>query len=95
MSKEDGEGEVIQFMRDIKKESEALMMELIEIDGMLSKLENRLRTEDVAKEETLKTIEQVRLRIGTLEKEDRREMNEEDVAESLLMKLKKWVNQVV
>ncbi len=95
MSKEDGEGEVIQFMRDIKKESEALMMELIEIDGMLSKLENRLRTEDVAKEETLKTIEQVRLRIGTLEKEDRREMNEEDVAESLLMKLKKWVDQVV
>lgn len=88
-------GELMSFMQDMKKESQTMMQDLMDIDDMLVSLEDRLRLEDVDKRVILKTIEEVRLRIGVLEKEDKRELSEEAVAESLLKKLKKWVDQVV
>jgi hypothetical protein len=88
-------GEVMAFMKDIEEESKSMMQDLAQIDDMLVSLAERLEEDRADKREILRTIESVRVRIGVMEKEDRIEMNEEEVAESLLSKLKKWVEQVV
>ncbi len=93
--KEFDEGEVMQFMKDIENESKSMMRDLTEIDGMLESLQERIETGRADKREIARTIENVRLRIGVLEREDKREINEEEVAESLLDKLRKWVDQLV
>ena len=68
---------------------------LIDLDDKLLSLQDRLELGEVDKKEILKIIESVRLRIGVLEKEDKRELGEEEIAESLLSTLKKWIDQVV
>jgi hypothetical protein len=93
--KPNSRGEIIAFMKDMKKESKAMMNELIDIDDMLSKLKMKLADESSSKREIYRMIDSIRLRIGVMEREDRIELNEEDEAETLLEKLKKWVDQVV
>jgi hypothetical protein len=92
---ESGKGEVMAFMRDMEEESKSMMQDLIEIDDMLLSLQERIETGKSDNREILRTIENVRVRIGVIEREDKRELNEEEIAESLLSKLKKWVEQVV
>jgi hypothetical protein len=92
---EAGKGEVMHFMKDLEEESRSMMQDLMQIDNMLLSLKERVEEDRADRKELLRVIESVRLRIGVLEKEDRIEMNEEEVAESLLSKLKKWVEQVV
>ena len=93
--KGDDEGEVMQFMRDIEKDSKSMMQDLTDIDDMLKSLQERVEESRADSKEILRTIENVRLRIGVMEREDKRELNEEEVEESLLSKLKKWVDQIV
>jgi hypothetical protein len=88
-------GEVMAFMKDIEEESKSMMQDLTEIDGMLESLNDRVEAGRADNREILRVIEKVRLKIGVMEREDKRELNEEEVAESLLSKLKKWVQQVV
>ena len=84
------EGELMRFLRDIENESKSMMHDLSEIDGMLMSLQERVDSgKSKIKSELLRTIENVRVRIGVLEREDKREMGEEEVAESLLDKLEK------
>jgi len=89
------EGEVMHFMKDMESESKSMMKDLAEIDDMLLSLKERVDDGRADRREILQTIEAIRLRIGVLEKEDKIEINEEEVAESLLAKVKKWVDQVV
>jgi hypothetical protein len=93
--KANDKGEVMHFMRDIEEESRSMMQDLTQIDNMLLSLKERVEEDRADRRELLRVIESIRLRIGVLEKEDRIEINEEEVAESLLSKLKKWVDQVV
>ncbi|HJX05566.1 MAG TPA: hypothetical protein VJ461_02565 [Candidatus Nanoarchaeia archaeon] len=93
--KKNAEGEIISFMRDIEKESKSMMSDLVEIDDKLSELKSKIAMEKTSKREIFRMIDTIRLRIGIMEREDRREMNEEEVAETLLEKLRKWINQVV
>jgi hypothetical protein len=93
--KEAEEGEVMRFMKDIEKESKSMMLDLTDMDDMLLSLQERVEAGKSDQKEILRTIENVRLRIGVMEREDKRELNEEEVAESLLSKLKKWVDQLV
>jgi len=93
--KRNSEGEIISFMKDIEKESKSMMSDLVEIDDMLSALKSKIALDKASKKEIFQRIDTIRLRIGIMEREDRRELNEEEVAETLLEKLKKWVNQVV
>lgn len=88
-------GEIIAFMKDMKKESKNMMDELIDIDDMLSKLKIKLSQDSDCKKDLYRIIDAIRLRIGVMEREDRIELNEEQEAETLLEKLKKWVDQVV
>ncbi|MBN2458964.1 hypothetical protein JXB28_01655 [Candidatus Woesearchaeota archaeon] len=89
------EGEVMAFMRDMKKESKNMMTELIDIDDLLSKLKIKIAEDSTSKKELYRIIDSIRLRIGVMEREDRIELNEEEEAETLLEKLKKWVDQIV
>ena len=93
--KPEDEGEVMEFMKDLESESKNMMKDLKEIDDMLLSLSERVDSGRAERWEIIKTIEQVRLKIGIIEKEDKREMNEEEVAESLLGKVKKWMDMVV
>lgn len=93
--KEADEGEVMKFMKDIEKESKSMMLDLTEMDDTLLSLQERLEAGRADNKEILRTIEHLRLRIGVMEREDKRELNEEEVAESLLSKLKKWVDQMM
>jgi hypothetical protein len=94
-AKPEDEGEVMEFMKDLESESKNMMKDLKEIDDILLSLKERVDGGRADRWEILKTIEQVRLKIGIVEKEDKREINEEEVAESLLGKVKKWVDMVV
>lgn len=89
------EGEIITFMEDIKKDSNEMMKELIHIDDLLCKIKAKVGEEPVNKQEINRLIDSVRLRIGILEREERIELNEEEEAETLLEKLKGWVDRVV
>lgn len=91
----DSKGELIAFMDDIKKESQAMMNELKTIDNILISLKSGIEAGAEDKKALIKDIDSIRTRIGVLEQEDRREMNEEEIAESLLKKLKKWVDKVI
>ena len=88
-------GEIIQFMEDIKRESESMMKDLNEMDSSLIHLKMLMEKDSVDKQRVIDIIESIRRRIGVLENVDQRELREEEVAESLLQKLKKWVDQVV
>lgn len=85
----------MHFMKDIEKESKSMMEDLVQIDNTLLSLKERIDEDRIDRREILRILESVRLRIGVLEKADKREINEEEVAESLLSKLKKWVEQIV
>lgn len=89
------EGEVIRFIENIKKDSQSIMKDLEEIDSRLVRLNNLVEKGTVDKEKIIDLINSIRIRIGVLEREDNRELSEEEIAETLLEKLKRWVDQVV
>ncbi len=93
--KDTDQGEIIRFMEDMKKESQDMMKDLTEIDSRLIRLKELITKDSYDKEKILDLINSVRIRIGVLETEDRREINEEEEAETLLKKLKRWIEQVV
>ena len=95
VSGNDEKGELVKFMDDIKKESEVMMNELKTIDDILLSLKSRINAGSEDKDKLIRDIDDIRMRIGVIEGEDRREMNEEEVAESLLKKLKNWVDKIV
>ena len=93
---EDDKGEVFELMGDIKREATNMLEDLQDIDSSLTELENRIKDVDqINKEELLGIIETIRIKIGTIEKEDKRELEEEEIANNLLSKLKKWVDTIV
>ncbi len=92
---EEGEGEVMAFIGDMEEDSRSIMKDLIYIDGLLLTLQEKLETEEIDKNELLRRIEEIRLKIGILERKDRIEIGEEEEAETLLNKIKKWVDKVV
>ena len=89
------QGELEKFMKDMTDESRNIMRGLMEIDDYLASLQDKLELKDVDKESLIKEIQDLRLRIGVLEREDKREVSEEEVATTLLEKLKKWVDEAV
>lgn len=88
-------GEILSFMRDMKKESESMMKDLMEIDDILLSLRDQVQKGKISKKKTIEIINSIRLRIGVLEREDKRELNEEEITQSLLQKLKRWIDEVV
>ncbi len=89
------QGELEKFMKAMTDESRNIMRDLMEIDDYLASLQDKLELKDVDKQSLIKEIQDLRLRIGVLEREDKRELSEEEVATTLLEKLKKWVEEAV
>ena len=87
-------GEIDKILEDIKSESKLIMEDLMEVDNILSSLKDKVEMDETSKESILKEIEAVRLRIGVLEKEDVQEEEYEEMADSLIKKLRKWVDYV-
>ena len=67
----------------------------MEIDDILLSLRDKVQKGKISKKKTIEIINSIRLRIGVIEREDKRELNEEEIAQSLLQKLKRWVDEVV
>ncbi len=91
---EDG-GEIEAALSDIRKESRNMMDDLMEVDMVICSLIGRLQSGDIEKDEIIEALESIRIRIGVLEEEDKRELGEEEVAANLITKLKKWVDMVI
>jgi predicted nucleic acid-binding Zn-ribbon protein len=89
------QGEILAFMKDIERESRSMMDDLVQLDNRLASVQGKLERGKGDKKELAKEIEAIRVRIGALEREDKRELSEEEVAKSLLGKLKRWIDQVV
>ncbi len=89
------EGEISAIMGDIKRDTQSMMDDIREVNDFLNDLEKLLQTEKVDKEQVMETIKAIKLRIGVLEKEDQRELSEEEIADSLISKLKKWMDAFI
>jgi chromosome segregation ATPase len=87
-------GEIDRLLKDLRKEGEIMMQDLIGVDEQLVALKSSIESGNIDKEELLEKINDIRQRIGTLEEEDKRELNEEDIATNLIAKLRKWVDAI-
>jgi hypothetical protein len=89
-------GELSAFLNDMKEESADMMKKLVYIDSILINLQNMLISDDgIKKEYILSKIKEIRGQIGSIEQEDEMELGEEEETDTLLSKLKKWVDQIV
>ncbi|MBN1792730.1 hypothetical protein JW826_03535 [Candidatus Woesearchaeota archaeon] len=90
------DGEVIRYIKAFKEESEDMIKNLLYVDSLLQDLERRLSLgENISNEELLKKVKDLRVRVGDIKKEEEAELGEELIANNLLNKLKKWVDQLV
>ena len=88
-------GEIDNILKDMKLEGEAMMRNLIEIDNLLITLDEKNKSDNVDKEEISDLIKFIRLKIGILEKEDQTEENFEEMADNLLLRLKRWMDDII
>ena len=88
-------GEIDQILEDIKSESKEMMKELMEVDNILISVKDSIDFGDFDKEELINKINDIRMRIGALEKDDVKEEKYEEIADNLILKLKKWVDLIV
>jgi hypothetical protein len=89
-------GELVKFMQDLKSESMDMMDKLTQIDGILVRIKAQLESgKTISNKKLIDDIEDIRSRIGSLEREDEIELGEEEQADTLLEKLKKWVDQII
>ena len=83
-----GEGEGKLLLEQIRQISQDLLRNLIEIDDKLAKLQESIKiSEEVDKESLIKEINDMRLRIGVMEREDTVELKEEEILENMIKKL--------
>ena len=88
-------GEIDNILKDMKLEGEAMMRNLREIDNLLITLDEKNKSDNVDKEEISDLIKFIRLKIGILEKEDQTEENFEEMADNLLLRLKRWMDDII
>lgn len=75
----------MEQVRDISKD---ILTDLMEVDDRLDKLYRRLQlSEEVDKEKLLECIKEIRIAIGSIEREDTRSIEEEEILDSLITKL--------
>lgn len=80
-------GEVNLLLRDIKMMSEEIMHDLMDVDGTLEKLHQQALNEGLDTVELANAIRDIRVRIGSIEREESEELEAEDITQSLLEKL--------
>jgi len=93
MAEEPTDGEIGQFLDDIKSDSEEMLKDLKEIDQKLSELEDNVAEKKIGSNEILEQIRDIRVKVGIMENVDARELKEEEIANSLLTKIRSWVDR--
>ncbi|MBI3027150.1 hypothetical protein HYY70_03480 [Candidatus Woesearchaeota archaeon] len=82
------EGEGKQLLEQVRDISKDILTDLMEVDDRLDKLYRRLQlSEEVDKEKLLECIKEIRIAIGSIEREDTRSIEEEEILDSLITKL--------
>jgi len=94
-AKDGSEGEAIEFLEDLEKESESIIEYLKEIDEKLETITDIIKQEKFDKNDILTEIAAIRLRIGVIENKGRKEISEEEEVESLLSKIRRWMEAIV
>ena len=82
------EGEGKDLLEQIRQTSQDLLERMIEIDNMLAELHNHIKSnEHIDKNELLNSLNDVRFKIGILEREDTEEIEEEEQLENMINKI--------
>jgi hypothetical protein len=93
---ESDDGELIKYIKDFKRESQDMIKNLLYVDDLLNNIQRRIELgEGISNEELLETVKDIRQRIGQVRKEEEDELGEELIANNLLNKLKRWVEEIV
>jgi hypothetical protein len=92
----DNPGELIKYIEDFKKESEEMIKNLLFVDDLLQNLERRITLgEQLTSDELSEQLKDIRYRIGQIKQEEEEELDEEIIANNLLNKLRRWVDELV
>ena len=83
-------------MKQIKEISQDILKGLMEVDDKLIKLKDTIMREDgIAKDILIKRIDDIRIEIGSMEKEDVHEIEEEKILQNMIRKLNRLVDDVL
>jgi hypothetical protein len=89
-------GELIKYVQDFKAESEDMIKNLLYVDELVQSLERRIELGERPDDDELSDkLKDIRLRIGEIKKEEEEELDGELIANNLLNKLRKWVDELV
>ena len=67
---------IIYVLRDIKSEAELMLKDLMEVDTIVGSLQEKVTNESVDNSAIISELKQIRIRIGVLEKEDEKELEQ-------------------
>jgi len=83
---DEAEGKLV--LQQIRQMSRDLLEHAIDIDNFLADLHNRIKSGgQINKEELLDSLNEVRFKIGVIEREDTEELEEEEVLEHMISKI--------
>lgn len=75
-------------LQQIRQMSQDLLEHAIEIDNLIADLHNRIKSgSEINKEELLNSLNEIRFKIGVIEREDTEELEEEEVLEHMISKI--------
>lgn len=86
-------GEVNLLLRDIKIMSQDIMHDLMEADSKLEKLQERAIAGGANISDLIAEVKNVRMMIGSIEREESQEIQAEDITQSLLKKLSDLIDK--
>jgi hypothetical protein len=90
------DGEIIRYVKAFKEEGEDMIKNLLYVDEILQSLQRRVELgEHITDDELVDKIKELRAFVGEIKKEEEDELGEDIIANNLLNKLKKWVNELV
>jgi len=90
------EGEGGLLLKQIKEISQDLLKGLMEVDDKLIKLKDTIKREDeIDKDILMDRIDDIRVEIGSMEKQDVHEIEEEKILQNMIRKLNSLVDDVL
>ncbi|MBI2558371.1 hypothetical protein HYW20_03535 [Candidatus Woesearchaeota archaeon] len=83
---DEAEGKIV--LQQIRQMSQDLLEHAIDIDNLLADLHNRIKSGgQINKEDLLNSLNEIRFKIGVIEREDTEEMQEEEILENMIAKI--------
>ena len=93
---EGGKGEATMLLEEIKTLSQDIFDVLMEIDNRIADIENESKLkEEIDRNSLLEKLGAIRQKIGAIEREDTREIDDEKILQNLFRKLDSLIDQVI